>query len=381
MSEASNTLSLGIFTTIATACMLRSNRTLQSHLLGFLDHLASRLGTLQTKYYTHGYSEEAFAAATSALSKDLAAQVPSDVRIGPWSTETEGSFARASFHSPIALHLPDEDAIQTVHMEIALPPGRTLVEALVGGLAVVIHLPATGDEGFGLRRRHLVTKLLPRNIISISLQLPFYGGRRAKAQDSAALLRLENMAQQSLAAAMESNQIVSWVKSLGHTGSVCFTGISFGGSMCALASLHCGFDHAAVGMVSANSPRDAYVHGVMAHAVDWHALVPAHQSNEDKVSAAKNLTARLLGTMDIAATAREQTYPQPRRVYTQFAACHDAYIPFQFAAELHEGMSKVPGMVAASLVLLPGGHASAVLFERERYLDSIVEALKVLESN
>ena len=42
----------------------------------------------------------------------------------------------------------------------------------------MVHLAATGDEGFSLRREYIAKPLLEKGIASVVLQVPFYGKRR-----------------------------------------------------------------------------------------------------------------------------------------------------------------------------------------------------------
>lgn len=76
-----------------------------------------------------------------------------------------------------------------------------------------IHLAATGDEGFSMRRNFIAAPLLKENIASLILQIPFYGKRRIPGQRGYALSHLDHMPQQSLGCVAEANALALWLKS------------------------------------------------------------------------------------------------------------------------------------------------------------------------
>lgn len=207
------------------------------------------------------------------------------------------------------------------------------------------------------------------------------------------------MSEQCLGAVLESNAVVNWLTRIcGFHGNVVFTGISFGGSMAALASLYCGVKHAVVAFLPANGPKDAYVHGVLKYTVPFHLYenmvleeafeeLIAHLSITNRKNG-KDMVDALLSPMDIAKAARELCHAHsnnplsptvPQRVYIQLSAQNDRYVPITRAMHLYEHMSMLPGMMHKECVCVEGGHVSAiVLGSRGVYVDSIVRAIRLL---
>lgn len=349
-------------------CLPTRLRPAWSILLGSIDHLCVAISSLHQEHFCQGLEdEEVFMAMVKAMDELDVSDLPREaITLGQWQRRGAVAVAAGTFRSPIARFLPPEDDVCTARIEVVLPATMTWEQAVSEGLPVAVHLPATGDEGFALRRTFLAQTLAAdHKICSIILQLPFYGDRRSQRQSSSALLCLEDMARQSLAAVMEGNHILCWLREEGHRGAIGFTGISFGGSMSALASVKCAMDHFVVSHVPANSPHDAYVMGAMRLGVHDRNMEPAD---------------RLLAHMDITRASRSIPSDKAvRRVYKQLTARHDAFIPLACSLRLFKAMSDIENMKNAKLVLLNGGHATGIFLDRQAYLDMIVEAVRDIQ--
>jgi hypothetical protein len=141
------------------------------------------------------------------------------------------------------------------------------------GTPFVIHLPATGDEGFGRRRELFAKPLINKGISSIILQVPFYGKRKYPGQKGAGLLKLEHSAQQSLGTVTEALALVAWLRETKkHKGPISLTGISYGGAMAALAGCLCPYDIAIVSMVPSHGPAPPFLDGALAKTVSFGAF-------------------------------------------------------------------------------------------------------------
>lgn len=67
----------------------------------------------------------------------------------------------------------------------------------------VIHLAATGDEGFSMRKKHIAEPLLERGIASVILQIPFYGKRYGGGLDRLAHMFCKSLSDETLESASE----------------------------------------------------------------------------------------------------------------------------------------------------------------------------------
>eukprot|EP01039_Chlorochromonas_danica_P006689 gene6689-7395_t len=354
--------------TVLLYCLPARLRPAWSVLLGSIDHLCVAISSLHQEHFCQGLEdEEVFMEMVKAMDELEVSDLPREaIALGLWQRQGAVAVAAGTFHSPVARFLPAEGNVRTARIEVVLPATVTWEQALSEGLPVAVHLPATGDEGFALRRTFLAHALAAdHKICSVILQLPFYGNRRSQGQTSSALLCLEDMARQSLAAVMEGNRILCWLREEGHCGVVGFTGISFGGSMAALASVKCAMDHFVVSHVPGNSPHDAYVMGAMRLGLHDRNIEPAD---------------RLLAHMDIARASRSiPSTKAVRRVYKQLTARHDAFIPLACSLRLFKAMSEIENMKNAKHVLLSGGHAAGIVLGRQAYLDLIVEAVRDIQ--
>ena len=243
----------------------------------------------------------------------------------------------------------------------------------------MIHLPGTGDEYFTARKFLLAYPLAVKyNIVSIILQVPFYGARRAEGQKSYGLDLVEHTASQILGIVAEANSIVKWLyEDLHHNGSVGFTGISFGGAMTALSSLACPYPHVAVGHVPSNSRYDTFVNGGLSRTVAWDKVEEGRVKVEELLA--------MINTNDfierhlLAPVNSKRKFPFPRRVYQQLTAYDDYYVPLLSGMTLYEGMSKLPQLLHHELEMIYGGHISAIALHRQQYMESIDRAFLVLD--
>ena len=123
----------------------------------------------------------------------------------------------------IAASLNPESA--TGRAQVMLPaPG-----APIRGFAV--HLAATGDQGFGMRRQLVARWLARRSIGSIMLQIPTYGHRRPARQLSHYCSDLALYLSASYACMLEGACLGHWAQSQWNNVPVVYTGISYGGAM------------------------------------------------------------------------------------------------------------------------------------------------------
>lgn len=272
--------------------------------------------------------------------------------------------AMGTFESPVAEHLPNESNVRLVNFQIVVPHDGGLDTAIQKNMPFVIHLPATGDEGFGRRRELFAKPLLKRGIASIIIQIPFYGKRRMPGQKSAGLLTLEHSALQSLGTVMEAQAIAQWLRDEKmHKGHVCFTGVSYGGSMAALTSLVSPTHNAVVSMIPSHSPAPPFVDGSLARTINF-----------DIFPGGKKEVEAILSLMDIASIGLDKVVDSIHREYIQLTAKHDKYIPAYSAKALFEGMSKLRN-VSTELRHLDGGHVAAFLFGAKPYVEAIDEAI------
>lgn len=158
-------------------------------------------------------------------------------------------------------------------------------------------------------------------------------------------------------------------------GSIGFTGISFGGAMTALSSLICPYPHVAVGHVPSCSREDVFVYGELSRTIRWSTVKGGKSKIQDTLGLID--TANFI-TKDLLVENDNRKFPIPPRVYHQLTALDDQYVPYKSGIRLYDTMKKVPHMMHHELEIIYGGHISAIVLQREQYLQSIVRALVVL---
>ncbi len=99
-----------------------------------------------------------------------------------------------------------------------------------------IQLAGTGDHYYWRRRHFMAMPLVKeRNIASIILENPFYGGRKPKSQTKSGLRHVSDLFVMGAALFFEMITLLSWCESQGY-GPLGVTGISMGGHMASIAS-------------------------------------------------------------------------------------------------------------------------------------------------
>eukprot|EP01031_Cornospumella_fuschlensis_P038205 gene38205-46423_t len=394
---------LGVLALSASTLLVSA---LRSKALGYLDEIGGHLGRLREGNFRLGLGSlrDLLRAVDATTRENADNSLPPDVVIDDWVEEGNIRYANCRFTSPIAHHIViKETKVCQAHIQIVIPASLTFEQVIKQGIPIAIHQPATGDEFFGMRRRYLAAHLATHNVASILLMHPYYGHRRASSQASSSLEYVYQMSEQCLAAVLDCNAVVNWLTRIcQYRGKLIFTGISFGGSMAALASLYCSVEHAVVAYVPANGPKDAYVHGVLKYTVPFHLyadmksenarfqeILEHLSSNNGSRTNGQDMVDALLSPMDIAKAVREicETHRQsphsphiPRRVYIQLNARHDRYVPISRALHLYEHMSMLPGVVHKEFIDMEGGHVTAILFgSRGIYIDNIMRAIKLLD--
>ncbi len=254
------------------------------------------------------------------------------------------------------------------------------------GKPLLIQLPFTGDEDSTFRREEIAKPLAVENEMgSIILQLPFYGKRRISSQENYTLPKAEYMAKQTLAAVMETVAITKWLTdALHYKGKIGITGISFGGAMSALSSLHITIPHAVISHVPSNCPADAYVHGGMSWSVNWKSF-PQRKASLDALFQRLDIgnmvaVVRNEGVNRPAGSPKHQVaHTQPKRIYVQITALHDVYVPYRYATKLYQEMSQLPNMHYSHFHPLLGGHGSSIFLNTNVYRQYIRDAMQRLE--
>jgi dienelactone hydrolase len=259
-----------------------------------------------------------------------------------------GFLFEGTFESPEA-RLPD--CARRARIRMLLPDGDPR--------AVVVHLAASGDQGFAVRLR-FAAPLLARGIGAIVLENPLYGARRPHDQVGPAVRSISSLHVMGAATFQEGRALLRWIRDTLGVPLAGVTGFSMGGQMAAMVGASVPFPVAVVPVAATCSPDSVLRDGVLRHVAHWPALV---EEGEDPDAARRALLAHL-------ARFSVTTLPPP--------ACTDAAIVVGTASDgivPPSEMRRIAEHWGAELRWIDGGHVSAVLRHQGVMREAIADAV------
>jgi dienelactone hydrolase len=272
---------------------------------------------------------------------------PIEVRLGRPSRAHGGVLREGTFVSP-------EDRLPTcarrARVQLLLPEAGTR--------AVVLHLAASGDQGFRLRLR-FAAPLLAHGIGALVLENAYYGARRPERQRAHALRSVSDLYLLGSATFQEGRALLCWLRQGGHP-AVGVTGFSMGGQLAAMVGASMDFPVAVVPVASSCSADAVLREGVLRHTPCWERLACA---GETEATARERLFERL---------ARFSVTSLPAPAFPPAAivvgTAQDGVVP---PAE----MQRIAEYWGAELRWLPAGHVTAVLRHQEPMRQAILDAV------
>jgi len=352
-----------------------------SVVLGVVDQVVGvLLPRAAGKFWADGFGDVERMYRVAAMERKVGlegAQDIAQVRFGGTTRTKEGHSVRMmSFTSPIAKELPKET--REVHVQVVEPKEpRTRP-------VVVIHLQATGDEGFSQRRTRVALPLADSGVTSMLLQIPFYGARRAKNQRKYFMRTVEDFMMCAHGSYTEAAKLAQWVKAeYQPKASIVFTGFSFGGSMATYAaSMLVNEPCAVVSCCGPGSPH-ALLNGVLSVGNDWRKLTEESGGDQEK---AELRVSRIFDEIaDMAAQIedakkREQskngTPAYEHHVCVSIAARDDSFVSMSSLKRMHQVQRAMDP--SAELLVVAGGHGSTFLRSKSVYVPRILNAIEEL---
>ncbi len=259
-----------------------------------------------------------------------------------------GTVRPGTFASPAAAMLPAEARL--AHVEFHEPRGH------LGG-RVCLLLAATGEEGYGLRRR-LVQALLREGVGALLLENPFYGQRRPHGQRLSLLRTVRDQFAMNTATVDEARALLRWLRDQGHVPGT--SGYSQGGMMASFAAALSDFPVAAVPCASGLRAAPIFTENALQRRFDWRALGRAFGSED----AARAHFAACLQPVDIG----RFTPPVRPEAAILVGARHDRYIPNHEVEALHEHWS------GSELRWVDTGHLTGALLGKPAHVRAIIDA-------
>ena len=317
----------------------------------FLD-LAFGFAARGPRFFADGWGDRALCDAVDPrmLARSTIPLLP--VALGRPKKAFGGFLFDGSFESPEA-RLPA--CARTARISILLPDGDPR--------AVILHLAASGDQGFALRLR-FAAPLLARGIGAIVLENALYGSRRPPDQVGPAVRSISNLHLMGSATFQEGRALLRWIRDTLAVPLAGVTGFSMGGHMAAMVGAAVQFPVAIVPIAATCSPDAPLRDGVLRHVAHWGALAA---EGEDAEAARRALCAHL---------ARFAVTVLPPPVCTDAAivvgASADGIVPPVESLKIAEHWG-------AELRWLDAGHVSAVLRRQGEMREAIADAIDGLE--
>ena len=232
-----------------------------------------------------------------------------------WNREyREGgiNFSQGNFQSPFeCASFPAR--CRAAQIEVVLPRGWTRETP------ICIHFAATGDQGFGRRRRSMALPLAERGIAGLLLENSFYGERRPAGQKGKALRTFADLWMMGASTVQEGLALLRWLKSHGFT-KLGVSGISMGGHMAASVAALWPEPLAVSPCIAPHSAQVVFTEGLLMDHCDWGALDGTCLRPEEAVARMREL----LGVTDL----RRYGVPAEPGAAFLVSARRDAYIPF-----------------------------------------------------
>eukprot|EP00002_Diphylleia_rotans_P003880 TRINITY_DN12757_c0_g1_i1.p1 TRINITY_DN12757_c0_g1~~TRINITY_DN12757_c0_g1_i1.p1 ORF type:complete len:387 (+),score=53.85 TRINITY_DN12757_c0_g1_i1:47-1207(+) len=369
-----------------------------STFIGFVDYLYALLSSLRRKptqrFFPKGFGDldllqQAIDATHSLASRpsmlDSFRPIPVDSP-DAWDRSTWGLFPlqHYRFVSPLAHLLPPES--REGRAQILLPVSGRQIRG------VAIHLAATGDQGFGMRKSLVARALAASGIASIIIEIPTYGRRRSAGQVAYYPTDVSVYLRASFGCMWEGRAWAEWAVSQWQCPCV-LTGISYGGAM-ALGSLillcmspqGSSFSSkvATVSHVGSDSPT-VLLTGVLKNEIDWVAL----EKDRDRIVqinhvwsklTARQILAELLGSSNLGKLSETGLVSKPH-AWT-LSAAHDHFVVADESRKTESTLRKL-GIQTASEWFM-GGHVSGILSSRflcSPLIEKMVVHLQRLQKN
>ena len=247
---------------------------------------------------------------------------------------------------------------RAAQIEAILPRGWTR------DTPVCIHFAATGDQGFGRRRKSMALPLAERGIGSLLLENAFYGERRPDGQKGKALRTFADLWMMGASTVQEGLALLRWLKSQGFT-KLGVSGISMGGHMAASVAALWPEPLAVSPCIAPHSAQVVFTEGLLKDHCDWGALDGTSPRQEEAVARMRGL----LGVTDL------RRYDPPAEPVAAFlvSARKDAYIPVWSPEALHDHWQ------GSTLRWLDAGHVTAFLFKRKAFQDAVADSFAALD--
>ncbi|CAE7753461.1 Abhd18 [Symbiodinium sp. CCMP2592] len=344
--------------------------------LGALDnaYTLTHLRSQRPRFFADGWGDinAAEAAQVKAFQRE-----PAEIPQMQWGKPT-GNVCAATFRSPQAERLPEEVGDVSFFFvspaESTIRPWEASPEASSAPSAIVVLLPATGEQGRG-GRVAIAQELAKSGMCSLVPTAPFYGSRKPKNQEMHYVRSVGMYLEQSTAIVEEAAVAIRWCVRCFPGVPICVSGFSWGGAMTCLTAILASIWEPSAQILAvpyAGSATPAVlVDGLLQDDIQWSSLAKADEPFEEtrdrllKVLLQTHLS-KILGPLEGKAQISGL-----RAVSFE----NDRFVKPEYGEELFKLTSKCCKPSAQqALVWQPGGHVYAFLARKRVQVAAIQHA-------
>lgn len=344
--------------------------------LGALDnaYALTHLRSQRPRFFADGWGDikAAEAAQVEAFKRE-----PVELPQMQWG-EPKGNVCAATFRSPQAGRLPEEVGDASFFFvspeESSIRPWDASTEASSAPSAIVVLLPATGEQGRG-GRVALAQELAKSGMCSLVPTAPFYGGRKPKNQEMHYVRSVGMYLEQSTAIVEEAAVAIRWCVRCWPGVPICVSGFSWGGAMTCLTAILASIwepsaEILAVPYAGSATPA-VLVDGLLQDDIQWSSLAKEEEPFEETRARLQEVLLRTHLSKILVPLEDKAKIAGLRAVSFE----NDGFVKPEYGEELFTLTRKCckPG-AQQELVWQPGGHAYAFLARKRLQVAAIQQA-------
>ena len=319
--------------------------------ISLLDHLSSSISN-HFKLFSNGIGDREYLERVPELTKSITPI--QEIQIF-WFEQKNLFIAdklNGFFKSPYSEYLPEET--KNAHFSFIKPKNFSI------DTPIVLHLAATGEEGYLKRLYTMALPLINYGIASLILENPYYGKRRPTNQNSFLINTISDFFKMTTATIEEGKSILNYFYQKGHK-KLAVTGISMGGSMASLVAANSCLPIASIPCLAPHSPAPTFTEALLYSSLDWSALNKEFIAKESAFDYVK----QILEEADI----RKQPVPLRVDACILIGGLYDGYVTTESVEEIHKHW------YGSELRWIKSGHAGSFLFHNSDFRKAIRDSL------
>jgi hypothetical protein len=264
-----------------------------------------------------------------------------------------GKILTGKFLSPYEKFLPEECKYAYIKMLVPnlLPKDE---------YSLCIHFAATGDQGFYKRLLGMAVPLFRKKIVSVILEIPYYGLRKPKGQWNVFVNYLSDFFKMAAGTVLEGLCLIKHFESQGYK-NIAVTGISMGGIISGYVGAFCDSRVPVISCLGPHSPEPVFFKGFLAGSIHWKALA----KDLGSIDAAKEYVRSRMSLCELTSL----NIPKAVDSSIVIGGLIDGYVLPESVQTLHDYWK------GSELRWVKAGHVSGIFSKAKEFRKAIIEAL------